>query len=354
MNRYFSSLFLLLYGGLCCGGVGAEYPEVEKARISGALGQVTLHILDSTNQPVVDAKYSTAFWASDSSADAQVREGTTDTNGNLRVEGKTIGDMTFTIIKEGFYKTTGKYWFFRPSGVPIQQSSSINPVSGLWLYHQDVNSVQNGRWQPWGPTNTVILKERRNPTPMYALNVDASIPLRDKPAGYDLEVGDWISPYGKGKVPDLWITYSADIADILTFSNRLVIAGNDQGDGFQRNEKEAWSSFVSAYEAPLDGYLPEVVLSVERTKNQIIKRELLGESEYLFVRTRTTLDQDGNVSSARYAKIYGPIEYGDDEQGGSIVRFIYFLNPTPNDRNMEFDPDRNLLSGHGNTLVTTP
>ena len=25
--------------------------------------------------------------------------------------------------------------------------------------------------------------------------------------------------------------------------------------------------------------------------------------------------------------------------------FTYYLNPTPNDRNMEFDPTRNLLTG---------
>lgn len=28
-----------------------------------------------------------------------------------------------------------------------------------------------------------------------------------------------------------------------------------------------------------------------------------------------------------------------------IVLFTYYLNPTPNDRNLEFDPKRNLLQG---------
>ncbi len=35
--------------------------------------------------------------------------------------------------------------------------------------------------------------------------------------------------------------------------------------------------------------------------------------------------------SANYAKIYG-----------DFPKFVYFYNPTPNDRNLEFDPDKNL------------
>ncbi|MDR0993898.1 MAG: hypothetical protein LBN38_04950, partial [Verrucomicrobiota bacterium] len=66
------------------------------------------------------------------------------------------------------------------------------------------------------------------------------------------------------------------------------------------------------------------------------------------------LDQDGNISSARYAKIYGPIEYGDDEKGGGIVRFTYFFNPTPNDRNMEFDRNHNLMTKTGRGTIYQP
>ena len=332
MNRLYITTALLLSGWLCSGCIGAEFPEVAKARQRGAQSKICFQVTDSSGNPIHGVRVQAFYSSSDAHLDDDSVDQLTDTNGLIAAEGRTVDDMTYTLSKPDYYNTRGSHSF----------------------YHNKEDCVRNGRWQPWGATNTVILKERRNPTPMYALNVDASVPLRDKPVGYDLEVGDWISPNGKGKVPDLWITYSADISDILTFSNQLVIAGNNQGDGFQRNEKEAWSSFVSSYEAPLDGYLPEVVLSVERTKNQIIKRELLGESEYLFVRSRTTLDKDGNISSARYSKIYGPIEYGDDERGGGIVRFIYFMNPTPNDRNMEFDPDRNLLSGHGNAHVTMP
>ena len=53
-----------------------------------------------------------------------------------------------------------------------------------------------------------------------------------------------------------------------------------------------------------------------------------------FFRVRTVLDEHGNVKSALYGKIYG-----------DFMQFTYYLNPTPNDHNIEFDPPRNLLGG---------
>ena len=52
---------------------------------------------------------------------------------------------------------------------------------------------------------------------------------------------------------------------------------------------------------------------------------------YLF-RVRTVVDDKGNIVSAHYGKIYG-----------DFMEFKYYLNPTPNDRNVEFDPKQNLL-----------
>jgi hypothetical protein len=53
-----------------------------------------------------------------------------------------------------------------------------------------------------------------------------------------------------------------------------------------------------------------------------------------FFRVRTVLDENGNVKSAQYGKIYG-----------DFMQFRYYFNPTPNSRNIEFDPKHNLLSG---------
>jgi hypothetical protein len=61
--------------------------------------------------------------------------------------------------------------------------------------------------------------------------------------------------------------------------------------------------------------------------------------ERYFLRTRVQLDADGDIISANYAKIYDEIRF--DARG--LVSFWYYYNPTPNDRNLEFDPARNLF-----------
>jgi hypothetical protein len=57
------------------------------------------------------------------------------------------------------------------------------------------------------------------------------------------------------------------------------------------------------------------------------------EKEHFFW-VRTVKDHEGNIVSAHYGKIYG-----------DFMQFTYYLNPTPNDRNIEFDPKQNLLQG---------
>lgn len=118
---------------------------LRKARRHGAQGQVTLRIVDSTGKPVEEAELSVAFWGSDSSVDAVVSEGQTDNNGLYVAMGKTVDNMNYTITKKGYYTTTGKYWFYRPSGLDSNKCSATSPTSGeCWLYHQEENSVKNG------------------------------------------------------------------------------------------------------------------------------------------------------------------------------------------------------------------
>lgn len=316
------------------------------ARQHGAQGQVNLRVVDTVGRPVEGAQVNTAFWGSDSSANVVTSEGASDTNGLFSAAGLTVDAVNFTITKDGYYTTSGRYWFYRPSGLDRSMSWHVNTnTRELWLYHQAENKVQDGRWQPWSPTITIVLKDVRNPIPMRAKRVDSPLPLQGKPAGYDLEVGDWVIHPARGKRADILIVYEAAIESPLVFSNSLTIMAANEGDGFIRMDKDLWSSFPSAYEAPADGYQPSVALYLDRTTDRITGRMELVESEYLVFRIRTVFDSEGNVVSANYGKIYGPIDYGEEDHGRGGVRFTYYLNPTANDRNLEFDPSRNLLPG---------
>lgn len=67
-----------------------------------------------------------------------------------------------------------------------------------------------------------------------------------------------------------------------------------------------------------------------------------------FLRTRVKLDGDGEVVSANYAKImssdakYHGSDIHFDPRGK--ISFTYYFNPTANDRNLEFDPEKNLFA----------
>ena len=63
-----------------------------------------------------------------------------------------------------------------------------------------------------------------------------------------------------------------------------------------------------------------------------------------FFRVHTVLDENGNIKSVLYGKIYG-----------DFLKFSYYLNPTPNDRSVEFDPKQNILKNLGEfEQVTEP
>jgi hypothetical protein len=49
------------------------------------------------------------------------------------------------------------------------------------------------------------------------------------------------------------------------------------------------------------------------------------------------LDEKGEIVSANYAKLTSDLQF--DPRGR--IEFTYVFNPTPNDRNLEFDPHAN-------------
>jgi len=79
------------------------------------------------------------------------------------------------------------------------------------------------------------------------------------------------------------------------------------------------------------------------------------EDQNYFFRVRTVLDEKGRIKSALYGKIFGDITSDVINSKTAFIQFTYCLNPNPNDRNMEFDPKKNLFGTLPfNQRVTTP
>ena len=163
-----------LFFGICCFGEEPSDRTFIHALHNGAEATMTFCVLDDEGLPVPGANVETGF--DDPAPGQSIYNQKTDTNGICVATGNTRGGMWFRITKTNFYRTDGGYYF----------RSKFRPY------------VVDGKWQPWNPTNTVILKRIKNPIPMYVKNVQMKIPIENDPIGFDLEKGDWVSPYGGG------------------------------------------------------------------------------------------------------------------------------------------------------------
>ena len=87
-----------------------------------------------------------------------------------------------------------------------------------------------------------------------------------------------------------------------------------------------------------NGYVANLVKRVAQEQDKPASSSIEEDANYFF-RVRTKKDEAGRIISAVYGKIYGDFsgfEYGK-------LTFMYYLNLTPNDRNVEFDPTKNLF-----------
>ena len=261
----------------------------------------TIKVIDEAGQPVANAD-AVMGWnvnAPDGTLTFGKMEGLTDTNGIFKTSHEANGstDLGFQASKAGYY--------------PTKEGQEIAPLN-------DSDPAK------WNHNVTLMLKKIGKPIPMYAKQIDSiTFPEFNKAIGYDFMAGDWVAPYGKGTTTDIFFSENHTNANSgYTFT----ISFPNPGDGIQgltRDSKFGVSGLLSSHEAPTDGYQPEYVQTQMPNPNRI----------YYF-RVRTVLDENGNVKSALYGKIYG-----------DFMQFTYYINPTPNDRNVEFDVGHNLLGG---------
>ena len=195
---------------------------------------------------------------------------------------------------------------------------------------------ENGRWQPDNQKFEVVLKRIKNPIPMYARNLvrGLRVPIADKQCSFDFEIGDWVAPQGRGKVEDIVFHVTLKTEPNGDFRSVVDVSFVREKDGLMRYEKgiHTGSKLRSDYEAPDEGYVDRVTLI--RTKVGHKYTNSASRNANYYFRVRTELDEEGDIISANYGKIYGDFMY-----------FTYYFNPTPNDRNLEFDPERNRFPG---------
>ena len=224
------------------------------------------------------------------------------------------------------------------------------------------------RWQPWNPNIEVVLRPILNPVPMYAKRTgNLVIPEIGKSFGYDLAIGDWVVPFGKGVKSDLIfhldrepdrIVKTADYykRDVKLFDATLTVSFSDLNDGIQAipvNPQWAGSEFNTPRSAPEDAYEPQFTkrLYRETAEMPIVETPKGGLGYFYRVRTQK---QDGKIVNALYGKI-SDINLDVINSKTAIISFTYYLNPEANSRNMEFNPRQNVFKNlKESEKVSTP
>lgn len=268
----------------------------------------TLRVIDETNALIVGANAGIGYYTNSVGTSA---DGLTDTNGVFSTSHRSYGGILgFTAEKAEYYTTRLSY------KVPFTYDAAR-----------------------WNPTQTIVLRKIGKPIPMYAKKQELRFPKLDEAVGFDLMAGDWATPYGKGFHTDMLLKAHRKIVNDREFNADLTVTFPNKGDGIvvAPSLPDTGSEFKTSRTAAQTGYQPELDLHFSGTETP---QSVFG----YFIRVRTQLDQDGRVKSALYGKILGNFRfYAGTIAPTSGMGFDYYLNPTPNDRNLEFDPQKNLI-----------
>jgi len=303
-------------------------------QLQGQEAKITVHVTDENGVAVSNAQVNAGFnmaikpgegWGTGIPTEVA---GITDTNGICILTGKdTAGSVGVAASKEGYYGNGGGTLF-----------------TNLDLVLR--------RWETWNPTIDVVLLKKGIQAPMYARKMrEIKIPVEETPVGFDLIAGDWVTPYGKGEVSDFifqvdvaptqWITnwYGTSPRPYPIRDNKIAISFSNGNDGIQTAAALPYGLRLPR-QAPLDGYKPVLTKRAYSDGKSPAYSDFQKDANYFF-RVRTKKDEQGNIISALYGKIYG--EFNNSGGIGDKISFTYYLNPEPNSRNMEFDPKQNLF-----------
>jgi hypothetical protein len=278
--------------------------------------KVTVHVVNENGGPMSNIDVGITFdqptykpgrWGS---SDVLTRSGKTNYEGLFSAAEPSGNYVNFGAKAPGYYTVHGK---------PVE----------FW-------KAEEGKWQPWNPTIELVLKKIVNPIPMFARRINRAVPAQDEGLGYDMFVGDFVTPHGQGKTADMIFRLEVAERAKKDYDYKLTIAFPNAADGilpFNPTPHLHGSALRSPYSAPEKGFLPSWTVTRSRRSGTAENSNYDPEKHGYFFRIRSSIDNSGKILSANYGKIYG-----------DFMNFTYYLNPTPNDRNVEFDPKRNLFT----------
>ena len=264
----------------------AEEMALYKARRYGAHAKECLRVVDQNGKPVAGARIWGGIQTGDGYNDFTPISGTTDTNGEYVIHGKCTNRIRCDITKAGYYAS-----------------------EFLLKSYGYTHSVNSGKWQPFGTTNVVVLKAIRYPNKCHVFpNLrSCRIPEFGKWIGFDFERGEWIHPYGKGRYSDVLLKFSSTRKGFHDYKYVMDVSfTNNLFAGAYLLKADKSSKLTTVYSADSNAtYRTTFSYVKEQTPGQSRHWDFLDSDSYLVFRTRTRIDDRGNLIGAHYGKILG-------------------------------------------------
>ena len=308
--------------------------------------KITLQILEEDGTPLngadVHADVENFIEYKDGTNDFR---GKSDENGLFQVESNGQKGTIIGVTKPGYYPSNSNYY----------------PP-----YELNKNFKSGNKIQPWNPTVPIILKKIGKPIPMIVrLGLSNSeriyrAPRLGEEVGFDMLKADWVQPNGNGEIADLLIRFDSEFLSPESYKTDATIRFSNPDDGLLPITELIGEESELKYPrvAPENGYEVKSInvrSPIYEARSEAKEKQPLG---YLF-RIRTVRDKvTNNITSGQYGKIVGrsnaqensnPFEFNTvnrNEKRELVLEpsftFSSYLNPTPNDRNLEYDQQNNL------------
>ncbi len=234
-----------------------------------------------------------------------------------------------------------------------------------------------GIWQPDNLVATIRLQRVEHPIPLFVRKVawkdvdKGLLGLQGTNAVLRLDMmkGEWLPPYGHGETADLEISSELQITgkdrkysvaaraeeDVFFYDLVQTIRPMGADDCISELQSDPTSG-IKIRHGRDEGRGARIVRRQGRHKRFSMGGEWYSkrfddtdDNRCYTFRIRSKYDNKGNLVEAYYGKVYGDFKFeGDLERGVISVRFLYYLNPTPLDRNLEWDMKTNLCPDSGN------
>jgi len=280
-----------------------------------AFSKVTVKVIDEAGEPIKNANVNIGFLL-DQHWDKSISKtfhGKSNSNGEYSSTFLGARESGISATKHGYYRSTTRY---------------------------KRDEIKNVFWQPWNPTIELVLRKKINPIPLYTKKTKINLTTNYVDfVGYDVFVGDLVEPYGKGTSNDLLFLLEKNRKTAFEYSWKLIVKFANEEDGFYKiypPKLNLYSKLVFPNKAPEDNYnTKEIICSSSANPQTYTQFRTTDDSGYLFFKIRT------HETNSYYGKALN-FEYYITRDG-LRVEFIYYLNPTINSRNMEFDTHTNLF-----------